>query len=945
MSIYLFIFISNFFSLPLNPGVLPSDSTTIQFHIQQSEKTLKDSPQIAKENAIRAVSLAKKSSSTLLDEALIALGNVYTRLEQPDSTIYYYEEATKILNQQEEVEREAILKYNLGALYFQQGIYLYSISNYEEALKYYQSTYDSVEIAGILLFLGDAYRLSGYNHKAMLNIHRALHLYHSWQDSSRIASCLSVLGTVHLQLGQPDKAIEFYDQVYATRKKAQNIRGIVHTLILMSMITSEPASSNLNKALNLCQHHNLPLLEAFVHDNLAKMYANQEMHDKAIMHNQQSLKIRSSQPNSPPAYQAHTHTKLARSYIQIKKFQEAAKHLSMAKSMLRVRSTHEYLNEDEQIISPEVYIHWLTASGHYWESRAKNEEDLTEALKYYRTAIDFIIQEYIPNTYLQATKLVQLRSHYTLFEKALNIVYKIYQQKNNPYYLQQAYELMGLSKAMLLQQAQLEDAARAQLSLQNDSLLLQEKVLQNRLLEIDKAQRIAQLSQDNDLVSIYQQQQTEVREKYHELIRQLDRKYPDYATYKAQLYPPPLSDIQKYLSENQLLLAYHQGTQDIYTLVINKNSVELLKKTLPQNWNEHFTTFRNALTNFQDIENSFQENRQIIKKEGQYFFSNLMGAIDKDMYNSCDQLLVVPDGVLHYLPFETFLTKSPQNDRFTEFPFLIKEKTVQYGFSIRSFFVNTHHKLVKQTTSSNIFSGFSIDYGGRTNLSVLPSSQQEVDTVAKIMNGKAWKHSTKTLFREEAPNYHVVHYAGHAEVHYENYADHRMIFEEQGEIAESYLYPLEIQQLDFSQTDLMVLSGCHTGDGNLYKGEGIMSLAHAFAMAGCPSLVMSLHEVHDQTSQKVFIPFYEQLKDGLSVSQALRQGKLQYLNSLQNDPFLSHPYFWAGLVSIGQDIALPPSKPLFPEILKILITMAGIIGLLIWAEKITKKRATTVGGS
>ncbi len=65
--------------------------------------------------------------------------------------------------------------------------------------------------------------------------------------------------------------------------------------------------------------------------------------------------------------------------------------------------------------------------------------------------------------------------------------------------------------------------------------------------------------------------------------------------------------------------------------------------------------------------------------------------------------------------------------------------------------------------------------------------------------------------------------------------------------------------------DLAVLSACETGYGKLEWGEGIMSLARAFAYAGCPSIVMSHWLVDDKASAQLMDHFYRYLSEGASV--------------------------------------------------------------------------------
>ena len=91
---------------------------------------------------------------------------------------------------------------------------------------------------------------------------------------------------------------------------------------------------------------------------------------------------------------------------------------------------------------------------------------------------------------------------------------------------------------------------------------------------------------------------------------------------------------------------------------------------------------------------------------------------------------------------------------------------------------------------------------------------------------------------------------------------------------------------------MVVLSACETGIGKLQRGEGIISLARAFAYAGAKSIVTSLWSVNDQKTKDLMLLFYKNLRKGKSKSEALREAKLSFI--AKNDNPNAHPFFWAG---------------------------------------------------
>ena len=108
----------------------------------------------------------------------------------------------------------------------------------------------------------------------------------------------------------------------------------------------------------------------------------------------------------------------------------------------------------------------------------------------------------------------------------------------------------------------------------------------------------------------------------------------------------------------------------------------------------------------------------------------------------------------------------------------------------------------------------------------------------------------------------------------------------------------DLYNLDLRKSQLVVLSACKTGYGQLQKGEGVISLARAFAYSGCPSVMTTLWNAHDEASAFLSERLYEHLKAGLPKDEALQKAKLDFLNSDIRSRY-QHPHYWANLILIG----------------------------------------------
>jgi CHAT domain-containing protein len=110
----------------------------------------------------------------------------------------------------------------------------------------------------------------------------------------------------------------------------------------------------------------------------------------------------------------------------------------------------------------------------------------------------------------------------------------------------------------------------------------------------------------------------------------------------------------------------------------------------------------------------------------------------------------------------------------------------------------------------------------------------------------------------------------------------------------------------------------------------MMSIARAFAFAGCPSILMSLWEVDDLSTSKLMELFYQELAAGKPKDEALRNAKLAYLDS--SSGIQSHPFYWAGFIQTGDRSPIGGDSTLFWVLMGILAT--GIAGLIFFSDRI-----------
>ncbi len=101
----------------------------------------------------------------------------------------------------------------------------------------------------------------------------------------------------------------------------------------------------------------------------------------------------------------------------------------------------------------------------------------------------------------------------------------------------------------------------------------------------------------------------------------------------------------------------------------------------------------------------------------------------------------------------------------------------------------------------------------------------------------------------------------------------------------------EISNLDFLNTDLVVLSACNTGLGEI-SNEGISGLQQAFKRAGVKALLLSLKPINDEATKLFMIEFYKNLFYGIPIQQSFNVA----VELLKKHPTYSNPDYWSSYI-------------------------------------------------
>jgi CHAT domain-containing protein len=364
------------------------------------------------------------------------------------------------------------------------------------------------------------------------------------------------------------------------------------------------------------------------------------------------------------------------------------------------------------------------------------------------------------------------------------------------------------------------------------------------------------------------------------------------------------------LSPKAALLEFFLGERQSYAFLITQGAfrIEILP---PRNEIEY------SLRAYLKLIASFPSGENLGLLAAKRIYDNLIYPFEAEL-SSLEHLIVVPDGILSYLPFETLIGNKDDLGRIPGF--LIEKFKISYApsSSSLSYLLNRPPKKngLKRLLAfgnpvylngPNRKNGKSVEEALREiylnsgfDFSPLPYSKNEVleicryfkeDEVDFYLNEKAKEEVVKS---NPLKDYQIVHFACHGFYDEKIPLRSALVLTLDDNVEEDgFLQGREIYGLALN-ADLVVLSACQTGRGRLESGEGVLGLPRVFFNAGARSVISSLWKVNDKSTSKLMKYFYQYLSDGNDKAQSLRLAKLQMLKSRY-----SHPFFWAGFILNG----------------------------------------------
>jgi CHAT domain-containing protein/Tfp pilus assembly protein PilF len=598
--------------------------------------------------------------------------------------------------------------------------------------------------------------------------------------------------------------------------------------------------------------------------------------------------------------------------------------------------------------SPEVLKFPLT---HLCQSLAfrKNAGDDNLALATVRFADCFI--DSLRRAYTYENDKLQLGADANqLYQVAIDVAQWNKQDEECFYYSEK-------NKAAVLAQS-LNEATALKLGGIPDSLLNKDKELRTQVAYYTKASIDEELNcpkcDSTKLLNLksglftYQQQHTALKTK-------LESEFLQYFALKYKAAKISVKEVQQgFLTDNPntAIIEYLLGDTVLYAFCITKDKYSIHRQKLDS------TRFKktNALQlevkklgrALADI-NLYLDPTTTVSQPAGVLYEYLIKPFEQQIKGK--DLIIIPDAELNKIPFELLMEPNPNMkavSKWQDLPYLIKQHNISYHYSAH-LLLEEWQKGKKQPVKSSGFVAFApvfddtstgkivsnenvveksyLAYISRedtlsrafTNdgrlITPLPGTEREVKAIYELFNQR--NQPAKYYLNDQANEsmvksinlkpYKYLHFATHGLTDEDRPTNSCLILAQNqlptpnpspsGEgpgvgdnlLTSSEMYGLEID------AELVVLSACQTGKGTLKAGEGIIGLTRGLLYAGARNLLVSQWNVNDASTAELMTKFYSKILAGQSNRQALREAKLELLNSK-----FACPHYWSAFVLVGR---------------------------------------------
>ena len=850
----------------------------------------------------RALALFREASDQDGEANMLnSIGVIWYMLGENQKALDYYNEAAQSWQAAGDRREHIQALINIGHVYVSMGDTQSAVDFYDRARAFSQAATDPAGEALALSFLARAYNLLGDGQRALELYRQSLQINRQVRYGTGELSVLMSIGTVHRSMRQYDKALETFDQVLSRMRASNNQAGVAYALWEIGRVfeasgDKQKALENYSEALSIYRSLDSNRNAAGLLSEIGRIYSLLGETGKALESHKQALAIRRA----------------------------AADRRAEASALADIA-----LVESER-------------------------ENLIEARGHIEAALVLIetLRANVISSDLRASYLATVHGYYELYT---DLLMRLHQQQPAAGHAAAALQASERARARSL----LETLAEARAEIRRDvdsSIIERERSLLQRLnAKAEYQTRLLSRRHDDDEAAAIKREIEALTTDYQQVQAVIKEKSPRYA---ALMQPQPLSvtEIQKMLTSDTLLLEYALGRQRSYVWAVSAESITTFE--LPGRVEVEAAARRvyELLTARQPVIGETETQRQARVTKADLEYPAIAQALSQMLLEpvasqlGSKTLLIAADGALQYVPFAALpvpqakvnATANQQPARYNGPPLIVEHEVVSVpSASVLAILRRETAGRKRAEKSVAVFADpvfdkdddrvklaarlrpkpenpdkakdaefaraitdvGAADSGGR--IPRLPFSREEAEAIVAVapradgMKATGFKATRARAAGADLAHYRIVHFATHAflnDRHPELSGVVLSLVDEYGRPQDGFLRLHELYNLNLP-VELVVLSACQTGLGKEIRGEGLVGLTRGFMYAGAPRVVASLWKVGDLGTAQLMSFFYRgMLKEGLRPAAALRAAQV----AMWKQKRWQAPYHWAGFVLQGE---------------------------------------------
>ncbi|HOY07594.1 MAG TPA: CHAT domain-containing protein [Saprospiraceae bacterium] len=831
---------------------------------------------------------------------------------------------------------------NLGNCYLLSGNYPEALRSFETALRIRQQIFgpDHPKTAQVLNNLGNCYAELGQRSQAVRYYQAALDIRrrHLGPMHPGVATALENIGDLHFDNGDYIAALDAFRQAYGIQQSVHPAGSAPLASLQQKMGLCYQYEGDYDKALTL-QLDALKVLSATLgathpdmaglFNNLGNCYAGRKDFARAIEYYNNAEKIYRLAGQGPNPDNALLYNNLGIAWLEMNEAQTALIFFKKAEQTLRsVTTAHPDLiiSLKNQALAYErmgnapaaltAFEHALRESAHadpankveVWSDygamlcrRGMQHNDTTvlrKAVFMLESALAFADSLRLQLT-APASRQRWLEKLYPVHTSAIEACFRLWQQTGETAMLESAFRRAEQSRSLqLLENLHKEQAERS--AGVPDSLLEQERYWGEELNRREK-NRLSWLGAGAlEEARAADAGITEARQQLSALVHYIEQQYPDYYRMKYSIRTAGIETVRRELlgAGNQALVEYFMTDSVLFVFIVTQDVFKGLRLPYDFPLDNWVSDFRNSIQAYPGASGKAAATLSATYAERAYRIFQTVVAPVQAAVQLPENLIIIPDGALSYVPFEALLSEVPADpQQFKRHHYLLRDYRIQYGYSATQ--LADLQEQPTETASKTVLAVAPDFKNNPYGLKPLQYNRKEAKEVCGMLDGELLDREDATMaaFVAKAPDYRILLLSTHGQASSAAGDLSYLAFAQaQDSSGSAFLYVRDLYLLHFP-AELVVLSACETSVGEYRLGEGVISLAKGFFHAGARSIVATLWSVDDAKNAKLIRMFFDCLRTGVRKDEALRDAKLRFLDKVSQDE--AHPVYWAAAIANG----------------------------------------------